>query len=88
MAQKNHLGTSAPLLIGSFWGLVQALPALPLQILDFNGDGLNDIVLVSHDGLYGWAQVRAASLLPTPISLSAPHGLSWLVNNSSKICPL
>jgi hypothetical protein len=37
--------------------VLQALPALPLQIADFNGDGLNDIILVSHDGLYGWAQV-------------------------------
>ncbi len=37
--------------------VMQALPALPLQTVDFNGDGLTDIILVSHDGLYGWAQV-------------------------------
>lgn len=36
---------------------MQAAPALPLQIVDFNGDYLNDIILVTHDGLYGWAQV-------------------------------
>ena len=30
---------------------------LPLQLADFNGDGLTDLILVSSSGLYGWAQV-------------------------------
>ncbi|EIE27009.1 hypothetical protein COCSUDRAFT_83568 [Coccomyxa subellipsoidea C-169] len=47
-----------------------ALPALPLQILDFNGDGLNDIVLVSHDGLYGWAQVRHPGGVPFAVLIA------------------
>lgn len=36
---------------------VQASPSLPLQIVDFNSDGFNDIILVSRDGIYGYAQV-------------------------------
>ena len=33
---------------------------LPLQVMDFNGDRLNDVVLVARDGIYAWAQVRTA----------------------------
>lgn len=40
----------------------QASPSLPLQIADFNSDGFNDIILVSRDGVYGYAQVRFISL--------------------------
>ncbi|KAK9916603.1 hypothetical protein WJX75_004756 [Coccomyxa subellipsoidea] len=47
-----------------------ALPALPLQIADFNGDGLNDIILVSHDGLYGWAQVRHPGGVPFAVLIA------------------
>jgi hypothetical protein len=38
---------------------LQASPVLPLQLADFNGDGLTDLILVSSSGLYGWAQARA-----------------------------
>ena len=41
---------------------------LPLQVLDFNGDRLNDVVLVARDGIYAWAQVR-----PAPNSRTSPH---------------
>ncbi|BDA41145.1 hypothetical protein COCOBI_01-8000 [Coccomyxa sp. Obi] len=47
-----------------------ALPALPLQIVDFNGDGLNDIILASHDGLYGWAQVRHPGGVPFAVLIA------------------
>ena len=30
---------------------------LPLQVADFSGDQLQDIMLMTYDGLYGWAQV-------------------------------
>lgn len=41
---------------------------LPLQVMDFNGDRLNDIVLVARDGIYAWAQVR-----PAAHSRTSPH---------------
>jgi len=39
-------------------------PTLPLQVMDFNADGLNDIVLCTSDGFYGYAQVRHFSTVP------------------------
>ena len=33
-------------------------PASPLQIVDFNGDGMNDIMLVSRSRIYGFQLVR------------------------------
>ena len=36
---------------------LQAKPVLPLQVADFSGDQLQDIMLMTYDGLYGWAQV-------------------------------
>lgn len=41
-----------------------ATPDQPLVITDFNFDGLNDIVMVSSDGIYGWTQVRRPGALP------------------------
>jgi hypothetical protein len=35
-------------------------PIQPLVVADFNGDGLNDIVLVTAQGVYGYVQVRRA----------------------------
>ncbi|GLI67342.1 hypothetical protein VaNZ11_011416 [Volvox africanus] len=32
-------------------------PTQPLVVTDFSGDGLNDIILVTHNGLYGYVQV-------------------------------
>ena len=29
-----------------------------LQLADFNFDGYTDVLLVSHDGIWAWAQVR------------------------------
>lgn len=34
-----------------------APPIQPLMVADFNGDGLNDIVLVTSRGVYGYVQV-------------------------------
>ena len=39
-------------------------PNQSLQIMDFNADGLNDIVLCTSDGYYGYAQVRHFSTVP------------------------
>lgn len=33
-------------------------PILPLQMMDFNNDGLTDILLVCRNGVYGYSQVR------------------------------
>eukprot|EP00798_Chlamydomonas_sp_ICE-L_P026249 gene26249-17349_t len=33
-------------------------PSQPLLVLDFNGDGLNDIILVTPQGIFGYAQVQ------------------------------
>ena len=49
-------------------GLPQAAPVLPLQVMDFNGDRLNDVVLVARDGIYAWAQAR-----PAPYSRTSSH---------------
>ncbi|KAG2434923.1 hypothetical protein HYH02_012121 [Chlamydomonas schloesseri] len=35
-----------------------AAPTQPLVVADFNGDGLNDIILVTNKGLYGYVQVE------------------------------
>ena len=45
------------------WSL-QAPPAIPLQVVDFDGDGNNDIILLSRDGVYAFAQVRHIGGLP------------------------
>ena len=42
---------------------VQDEPVLPLQAADFSGDGLTDIVLISHRGVYGYQQVRKEARL-------------------------
>lgn len=39
-------------------------PVMPLQLADFNFDGYTDIMLVSQDGMWGWAQVRHPGALP------------------------
>ncbi len=39
----------------------QAPPVLPLQLMDFNGDRLTDVVLVARNGIYAWAQARASA---------------------------
>lgn len=33
-------------------------PREPLQIIDFNGDGLNDIILIGEKSIWGYAQVQ------------------------------
>ena len=43
---------------------MQAAPRLPLQMADFNGDGLTDILLVAHGGIFGYAQVRRPGGVP------------------------
>ncbi len=37
--------------------------ALLPQLADFNFDGYTDVLLVSHDGIWAWAQVRRCALL-------------------------
>ena len=44
--------------------LLQAPPVLPIQMADFNGDGNNDLILTSRDGIYAWAQIRHPGGLP------------------------
>eukprot|EP00891_Asterochloris_glomerata_P007069 jgi/Astpho2/7069/e_gw1.00107.25.1_t len=41
-----------------------APPVLPIQMADFNGDGNNDLILTSRDGIYAWAQIRHPGGLP------------------------
>ena len=43
---------------------MQAAPAIPLQVVDFNSDGNNDIILLSRDGVYAFVQVRHIGGLP------------------------
>lgn len=35
-----------------------------MQAADFNGDGLTDLILTSHDGVFGYAQVRRPGGVP------------------------
>lgn len=44
--------------------LLQAPPAIALQVVDFDGDDNNDIILLSRDGLYAFVQVRHIGGLP------------------------
>jgi len=37
---------------------------LPLLVVDFNMDRFNDIILVSRDGVFGYAQVRSVGSVP------------------------
>ncbi|DBA75927.1 TPA: hypothetical protein ACH3X2_008986 [Trebouxia sp. C0005] len=41
-----------------------AAPAIPLQVVDFDGDGNNDLILLSRDGVYAFVQVRHIGGLP------------------------
>jgi hypothetical protein len=41
-----------------------APPVQPLRVLDFNGDGLNDLVVVTATGVFGYAQVHHVGGLP------------------------
>lgn len=43
---------------------MQAAPAIPLQVVDFDGDGNNDLILLSRDGVYAFVQVRHIGGLP------------------------
>lgn len=40
-----------------------AKPIAPLLVADFNNDGLNDLILTSFEGYYGFAQVRQPGAL-------------------------
>lgn len=51
-------GTEAAVLISEHGHLLDSLwlpgpPVQPLLVVDFNGDGLNDIVLVTNEGVFG-----------------------------------
>ena len=50
---------------------------LPLQMLDFNGDRLTDVILVANDGIYGWAQVRPLALVPVAILSAERPADQW-----------
>lgn len=47
---------------------------LPLQLMDFNGDRLTDIVLVARNGIYAWAQARPARPVPAQLCHHAAYG--------------
>lgn len=36
-------------------------PTPPIQLADFNFDGYTDVLMVSREGIWGWAQVRRAN---------------------------
>lgn len=51
-------GAEAAVLISEHGHLLDSLwlpgpPVQPLLVVDFNGDGLNDIVLVTNEGVFG-----------------------------------
>ena len=48
---------------------MQDEPTQPLQVGDFSGDGLNDVILLSGRSLYGYQQVRSLCL----------HASWWLI---------
>lgn len=44
-------------------------PVIPLIAADFNGDGLTDIMALTAQGLYGWAQVQRVGVTTLPAVL-------------------
>lgn len=42
------------------------MPAAPLQVVDFNGDYANDIILAVRGGLFGYVQVQHLSQTMMP----------------------
>lgn len=46
------------------WLSLPESPTQPLVVLDFNFDGYNDILMVGHEGVYAWAQVRRPGAVP------------------------
>lgn len=42
---------------------------MPLLVMDFNGDHANDIVLVTHGGIFGYEQVVPSGLQGCPLLL-------------------
>ena len=71
MPLRHHAVPSAVLVAGSSDAVIvsehgNALESLslpfppiqPLVVADFNGDGLNDIVVVTAQGIYGYSQVQ------------------------------
>ena len=54
-------------------------PSLPSQQLaDFNYDGYTDVILVSHDGLWGWAQVRPGGRTGGARTMGWGAGGTWV----------
>lgn len=43
---------------------MQAQPQLPLQPVDFSGDGLTDVILIAREGIFGFQQVRRPGAVP------------------------
>ncbi|KAL6769300.1 hypothetical protein ACKKBG_A30470 [Auxenochlorella protothecoides x Auxenochlorella symbiontica] len=43
--------------------VLPSVPAQPLLVADWNFNGLNDIMLLGHHGVFGWAQVRRPGAL-------------------------
>ena len=59
-------GKDAAVLVSEHGHLMDVLwlpnpPVKPLIVADFNGDGLNDIIVVTRDGIYGYVQVHITS---------------------------
>lgn len=55
-------GQDAAVLVSEHGVMLETLwlpgpPDKPLVVADFNGDGLNDVLLVTKDGIYGYVQV-------------------------------
>lgn len=80
LSLRRHAVPSAVLVAGSRGALILSehghvleqlsLPHAPsqaIQIMDFSGDGLNDLVVVTQHGVYGYAQVAR----PGGVTLSA-----------------
>ncbi|KAG1681506.1 hypothetical protein FOA52_014012 [Chlamydomonas sp. UWO 241] len=56
-------GSEAAVLVSEHGRLLDVLwlpapPVQPLIVVDFNGDGLNDVIVVTLEGVFGYAQVQ------------------------------
>ena len=49
---------------------MQAPPSKPFVAADFTGDGLTDLIMISNEGLFGYAQVRRPGGVPFSILLA------------------